>query len=100
MPRNGPDQQAVALLARGQPKAVQDALHKFAGWLWNTGTRDDGAIAELVRHRIEANPDSPYAFYAPDGETRRDIEARFREDRAEREKREHDAADATFLGQR
>jgi hypothetical protein len=45
-------------------------LMKFAGWLWQTGTRDNATVLAILADFLARKPSNPYAYYAPNGAAR------------------------------
>jgi hypothetical protein len=78
--------------------AARNALMKFAGWLWKTGTHDNQAILEIVEDCVRRRPESPYRYYSPGGKARNEREATVAIQFAERENAAFKAADRSFLG--
>lgn len=82
---------------RVETGAPQRAAIKFAGWLWNTGTRDMDMIVQLLEEALRRNPASWYAYFAPGGPARQCRTDQAAIARAEAECEAHKAADRAFL---
>lgn len=91
----GFDRDRVAARLRGIDPGGR--YFKLAAWFWSHGTKDNDLVLHLLEHALKFKPHNWYAYYATDGEARKTIEARFREDRAASEKERFRAQDAAFL---
>lgn len=76
----------------------QRAMMKFGHWLWKTGTHDMSLIIGFAEEGLRVNPDSWYAYFAPDGPARccRTDQAAIAQGEAEGEA--HKKAEREFLG--
>ena len=90
--QEGLDLEAIKAVVAGMPAPSQAKLYALAGWLWKSGTPDTRIVARLIAHARENWPTNPHAFYAPNGKPRMELEAKYREQIAEKEKRDERAA--------
>ena len=79
-------------------KLDQPGALKFAGWLWNTGTKNMRHILAILEHMDNSSDIlSPYAYFAPEGKAREAVIAKIQVASAIAEHAAEEKANKEFL---